>query len=115
MAKFELPDREPARRLRIRSDGTGRNTVVEVVSNDGSDPVRLADATAVTWTVRASSLATATVEFAGVEVDVVAEEEVSPPDHESQCAWQIKVNADSVDPEELAEMIRKVDEADRLT
>jgi hypothetical protein len=63
-----------SRKLRIRSDGTGPGTTIEAVPQDGSAPVRLDNVLSATWTARWDELATATLTFVDVEVDVTGEE-----------------------------------------
>jgi hypothetical protein len=55
---------QPERKLRIRSDGTDHGTVIEV---DGKP---LADVVSVSWAIAARELARATIEIAGVPVDI---------------------------------------------
>lgn len=72
---------QPRRRLRIRSTGHGPGTTVDLVADDGSDPIPLHDVVAATWSVRVGELATAKLEFLDVEVDVIGEEQRAT-DHE---------------------------------
>jgi hypothetical protein len=71
---------EPRRRLRIRSTGHGLGTTVELVADDGSDPIPLHGVVAATWSVRVDGLATAKLEFLVGKVDVIGEEQ-RPADH----------------------------------
>lgn len=73
MAKTVITN-EQYRKLRIRSDGTGPGTTIELVSDDGSDTIPLTRVRSVTWTASVDGIATATLEFIDVEVDVVGEE-----------------------------------------